>query len=106
MYDVGAGFEPLGGGGGGDVVPQVAPPMALAVAEAEVMSFLLLLPVDTAVAAEVRREAGRLTGPLTPASWRRLSLQKFNKIYFQTFGKVQDIHFFNPLSSFMRYDEL
>ena len=90
MYDVGAGFEPLGGGGGGDVVPQVA----LTAAEAEVMSFLLL-PVDTVVAAEVRREAGRLTGPLTPASWRRLSLQKFSKINFQTFEEVQDIPSFD-----------
>ena len=59
-----AGFEPLGGGGGGDVVPDVG--------------SLRLLPIadDDAVVADVRRDAGKLTGPLTPPSWRRLSLRK------------------------------
>ena len=50
-----AGFEPLGGGGGGDVAP-------------DVVSLRLLPIAEVAVVADVRRDAGKLTGPLTPPS--------------------------------------
>ena len=40
------------------------------------MRSFRLFPVGPEVVADVRRDAGKLTGPLTPPSWRRLSLKK------------------------------